>query len=71
MNSRPRRSESIVRLCDHLRRLLLMVSGVVPGMVKTELWDKMGQSRDQQKDTFEKAAKGLPVGFVGEPDDVS
>ena len=40
-------------------------------MVKTELWDKMGQSKDQQKQTFEKAASGLPSGFVGEPDDVS
>lgn len=51
--------------------LLLMISGVVPGMVITELWDKMGQSKEQQKETFEKVGKTLPVGFVATPEDVS
>ena len=45
--------------------------GVVPGMVITELWDKMGQSKDQQKENFAKSAKNLPVGFVATPEDVS
>ena len=40
-------------------------------MVITELWDKMGQSKEQQKANFEKSAKGLPVGFVATPEDVS
>ena len=48
-----------------------MISGVVPGMVITELWDKMGQSKEQQKETFEKVGKTLPVGFVATPEDVS
>jgi len=45
--------------------------GVVPGMVITELWDKMGQSKEQQKENFAKSAKNLPVGFVATPEDVS
>jgi NAD(P)-dependent dehydrogenase (short-subunit alcohol dehydrogenase family) len=48
-----------------------MAIGVVPGAVKTELWDKMGQSKEQQEQTFEAAAKKLPVGFVATPEDVS
>ncbi len=45
--------------------------GVVPGMVITELWDKMGMAKEQQKENFEKTASKLPVGFVGTPEDVS
>ena len=48
-----------------------MKSGVVPGMVITELWDKMGQSKEQQKENFAKSAQKLPVGFVATPEDVS
>ncbi len=44
--------------------------GVVPGMVITELWDKMGQSKEQQKENFAKSANKLPVGFVATPEDV-
>lgn len=39
-------------------------------MVKTELWDKMGQSKEQQDETFGKSAGSLPVGFVATPEDV-
>lgn len=39
-------------------------------MVITELWDKMGQSKEQQKENFENSAKKLPVGFVATPEDV-
>lgn len=39
-------------------------------MVITELWDKMGQSKEQQKANFEKGAEKLPVGFVATPEDV-
>ena len=46
-------------------------AGVVPGAVITELWDKMGQSQEQQKANFEKAAEKLSVGFVATPEDVS
>jgi hypothetical protein len=31
----------------------------------------MGQSKEQQEQTFEAAAKKLPVGFVATPEDVS
>lgn len=40
-------------------------------MVITELWDKMGQSKEQQKANFENTGKKLPVGFVATPEDVS
>ena len=39
-------------------------------MVITELWDKMGRSKDEQKELFESSAKNLPVGFVATPEDV-
>lgn len=51
--------------------LIDWATGVVPGMVITELWDKMGQSKEQQKANFEKGAQKLPVGFVATPEDVS
>lgn len=37
----------------------------------TELWDKMGLSKEQQKANHAESAKGLPVGFVATPEDVS
>ncbi len=40
-------------------------------MVVTELWDKMGASKDQQKEMFDSSSKKLPVGFVATPEDVS
>ena len=46
-------------------------AGVVPGVVITELWDKMGQTKEQQQKTFETTAEKLPVGFVATPEDVS
>lgn len=55
---------------DFSARTLLISPGVVPGMVITELWDKMGQSKEQQKGLFEKTASKLPVGFVATPEDV-
>lgn len=49
---------------------MLTTTGVVPGVVITELWDKMGQTKDQQKQTFDNTASKLPVGFVATPEDV-
>ena len=49
-------------LCCGMHNVLLTDLGVVPGMVITELWDKMGQSKEQQKANFESSAKKLPVG---------
>ena len=57
--------------CSPLASVADVKIGVVPGMVITELWDKMGQSKEQQKENFAKSAKNLPVGFVATPEDVS
>lgn len=48
----------------------LIQIGVVPGIVQTELWDKMGQSKEQQAESMKKFADSLPVGFVATPEDV-
>lgn len=45
----------------------IRVNTVVPGLVITELWDKLGKSKEQQKTEFETRSKTIPVGFVGEP----
>jgi NAD(P)-dependent dehydrogenase (short-subunit alcohol dehydrogenase family) len=44
---------------------------VTPGLVRSELWGKMGRSEESQKEFFEKAAADLPVGFVATPDDIA
>ncbi|CAK7224150.1 hypothetical protein SBRCBS47491_005450 [Sporothrix bragantina] len=43
------------------------VNTVVPGLVQTELWDKLGKTKDEQKETFDKGAAALSVGFVATP----
>lgn len=45
----------------------IRVNTVVPGLVKTELWDKLGKSKEEQEETFRKAAEQLSVGFVATP----
>lgn len=45
------------------------VNVVTPGLVKTELWEKLGKSEEEQKQLFEKT--NLPVGFVATPDDIA
>jgi NAD(P)-dependent dehydrogenase (short-subunit alcohol dehydrogenase family) len=47
------------------------VNCVVPGLVITELWDKQGQSKERQQEIFDAAAKSLPVGFAGRPEDIA
>ena len=56
--------------CD-LADKRIRVNTVVPGLVQTELWDKQGQSKEQQRTTFEAAAERLPVGFVATPEDIA
>ncbi len=56
-------------LASDLAEKKIRVNVVVPGLVKTELWGKMGRSEEQQKEQFEKTA--LPVGFVATPDDIA
>lgn len=45
------------------------VNVVVPGLVQTELWGKLGKSEEDQKTMF--ATTNLPVGFVATPDDIA
>lgn len=44
---------------------------VVPGLCRTELWDKQGHSREAQKEVMAKAAEELSVGFLADPEDVA
>jgi NAD(P)-dependent dehydrogenase (short-subunit alcohol dehydrogenase family) len=54
-------------LAGDLSEKKIRVNTVVPGLVITELWDKLGKSKEQQKSEFEARSKTIPVGFVGEP----
>ncbi|KAF4632311.1 hypothetical protein G7Y89_g5816 [Cudoniella acicularis] len=45
------------------------VNVVVPGLVKSELWEKLGKTQEEIKKTFEETK--LPVGFVAEPEDIA
>jgi len=47
----------------------IRVNIVTPGMVKTELWSKMGRSIDEMKAVWDNMK--LPVGFVADPDDIA
>lgn len=58
-------------LANDLAHKGVRVNTVVPGLVKTELWDKQGQTKEQQQRTFDSVSKKLPVGFVATPDDIA
>ncbi|KAK0652733.1 oxidoreductase [Cercophora newfieldiana] len=62
---------STAALADELTEKRIRVNTVVPGLVKTELWDKLGHSKEKQDEIFESGAKKLPVGFVATPDDIA
>lgn len=47
----------------------LRVNAVCPGLVRTELWD--GMSETDRAAMYDAAAAALPVGRVGEPDDLA
>ena len=49
----------------------IRVNTVVPGLVKTELWDKLGKGKDEQQELFEKGAESLSVGFVATPEHIA
>ncbi|ROW08724.1 hypothetical protein VPNG_06438 [Cytospora leucostoma] len=44
---------------------------VVPGLCRTELWDKQGHSREAQEEVMAAVGKDLSVGFVALPEDVA
>lgn len=48
----------------------IRVNCVVPGLVQTELWGKLGKSDEEQKIMTDNAAKRLPVGFVATGQDI-
>jgi len=49
----------------------IRVNCVTPGLVKTELWKKIGRTEEEEQAQYEGAAKSLPVGFVATPDDIA
>lgn len=49
----------------------IRVNTVVPGLCRTELWDKHGHSKEAQEEVLAKGARELSVGFVGCPEDVA
>jgi len=58
-------------LADELAGKKIRVNTVVPGLVVTELWDKLGHSKEKQAEIFDKGAKELSVGFVATPEDIA
>ena len=58
-------------LADELSDKKIRVNTVVPGLVRTELWDKLGYDERQQGEMFEKGGKELPVGFVATPEHIA
>ncbi|KAB5545508.1 oxidoreductase [Coniochaeta sp. 2T2.1] len=58
-------------LADELKDKKVRVNTVVPGLVITELWDKQGKSKEEQKEIFDKGARELSVGFVATPEDIA
>ncbi|KAG4432964.1 hypothetical protein IFR05_011559 [Cadophora sp. M221] len=56
-------------LASDLAENKIRVNVVVPGLVKTELWGKLGQSEEKQQETFANTVQ--PVGFVATPNDIA
>lgn len=58
-------------LAAELAEKRIRVNTVVPGLVSTELWDKLGWSKEDQETRFADAGKKLSVGFVATPGDIA
>ncbi|KAF2790397.1 NAD(P)-binding protein [Melanomma pulvis-pyrius CBS 109.77] len=56
-------------LAGELAEKKIRVNTVVPGLVKTELWDKIWD--ESKKEELFNSGKNLPVGFVATPDDIA
>ena len=56
-------------LASDLAEIKFRVNVVVPGLVKTELWGKLGQSEEKQQETFANTVQSM--GFVAAPDDIA
>ncbi|OAP58144.1 hypothetical protein AYL99_07234 [Fonsecaea erecta] len=58
-------------LAADLAEKKIRVNTVVPGLVKTPLWDKQGKTPAEQEEIFNKASQNLPVGFVATPEHIA
>lgn len=58
-------------LAAELAEKRIRVNAVVPGMVKTELWDRLMKSKEAQETMFMKKQDTLSVGFVATPADIA
>jgi NAD(P)-dependent dehydrogenase (short-subunit alcohol dehydrogenase family) len=58
-------------LANELADKKIRVNCVVPGLVATELWDKMGKTKEEQEKQFADAGKSLPVGFCATGEDIA
>jgi len=58
-------------LAGDLSEKRIRVNVVVPGLVKTELWGKLGKTEEEQQEQFTNAGKRLPVGFAATPIDIA
>jgi NAD(P)-dependent dehydrogenase (short-subunit alcohol dehydrogenase family) len=58
-------------LANELAEKKIRVNTVVPGLVKTELWDKQGHTKEAQEKIFKEGAEKLSVGFVATPEDIA
>ncbi|KAJ4387468.1 hypothetical protein N0V93_008060 [Gnomoniopsis smithogilvyi] len=58
-------------LAVELMQKRIRVNTVVPGLCRTELWDKHGHSKQAQEEVLAKGARELSVGFVGCPEDLA
>lgn len=58
-------------LAGDLAENKVRVNVVVPGLVKTELWDKQGKTKEELEKFFREAGAKLPVGFVADGGDIA
>lgn len=58
-------------LAADLAEKRIRVNTVVPGLVQTELWEKLGKSKEEEAELFEAFAKRLSVGFVATPEHIA
>lgn len=58
-------------LASDLSEKRVRVNTVVPGLVKTELWDKQGKTPEEKQEIFENGGARLPVGFVATPEHIA
>lgn len=65
----PRRARSTVTRALAVELVPIRVNAVCPGFVRTELWSNMDEA--DREAMFRAAGQALPVGRVGEADDLA